>query len=371
MISRRRARFLVLLVFAWFYGALLFLYPKSFRLRYSAELRRDFFSLSREALREGGILGVVRVWAYAFSALVLTAIRQRRITLPMEQRVASAMVMVLQVAVIAVIVAMVSFWQAPPYAAPHPVAMTKQPGETPTYKARGYVWLTEKPNSKRVHVVKSGGASYDLRPPGRPEKVEAIKSATHTPSVAKEVIRRLELQMKPAELLDNLAIETKEWQDPPIPKHYASHGCCYLKSTSVTRTYKDTDPERAQRIVDMVGKVAFESSSRIGYEKARVPETPASPHPSKIALRNGLLTLVVGLALCLILKRRELKYVLSTRGAVRDATYYLWGRGYAYYLSLGQRISAKATAAVGIFLTVALSVASLIGGGGSKPAPFD
>src|ERR687894_564641 len=113
MISRHRARFLVLLVFAWFYGALLLLYPKSFRLRYSAELRRDFFGLSREALQEGGYLGLARVWAYAFSTLALTGIRQKRNTLPMEQRVASAMVMMLQVAVVAVIVAMVSFWLAP------------------------------------------------------------------------------------------------------------------------------------------------------------------------------------------------------------------------------------------------------------------
>jgi hypothetical protein len=69
MISRRRVRFLVLVVCAWLYVALLILYPKAFRLRYSRELRRDFFGLSREALREGGILGVVRVWSQAFSAL--------------------------------------------------------------------------------------------------------------------------------------------------------------------------------------------------------------------------------------------------------------------------------------------------------------
>jgi hypothetical protein len=180
--------------------------------------------------------------------------------------------------------------------------------------------------------------------------------------------------MKPSELLDNLAIETKEYVDKPGPKHYASYGCCYLKSTLVTRTYKDTDQERARRILDMVGKVAFESSSRIGYEKSRMykgPVVPAPPHPSNNALRNGLLTLAIGWALCLILKRRELMYVLSNRGAVRDATYYLWGKGYAYYLSLGQTISAKATVAVRLFVAVALSLASMVGGGGSKPSPFD
>ena len=158
------------------------------------------------------------------------------------------------------------------------------------------------------------------------------------------------LKVKPAELLDNLAIETKEYETKPGPKYFnASYGCCYLKMTAVDRTYKDTDRERAKRILDMVGKVAFESSDRIGYTKSLIPQSPATPHPSKSSLKNGLLTLVIGWALCLILKRREFMYVLSNRGAVRDATYYLWGKGYAYYLSLGQTISAKATAAVGIF----------------------
>ena len=92
---------------------------------------------------------------------------------------------------------------------------------------------------------------------------------------------------------------------------------------------------------------------------------------SAIKTGSWIERLAMGLALCLILKRREFMYVLSNRGAVRDATYYLWETRYAYYLSLGQTISAKATVAVRLFVAVALSVASLVGGGGSKPAPFD
>ena len=145
-----------------------------------------------------------------------------------------------------------------------------------------------------------------------------------------------------------------------------------MKSTSVDMTYKETNREKAKRVLNMVGKVALEKNDRIVYQKSKVWNYRAVvPPPPNNALRNGILTLVIGWALCLILKRRELKYVLSNRGAVRDATYYLWGKGYAYYLSLGQTISAKATVAVRLFVAVALSVASLIGGGGSKPAPFD
>jgi capsular polysaccharide biosynthesis protein len=279
----------------------------------------------------------------------------------MERRVAGAMVMMLQVAVVAVIVAMVSFWQAPTYEAS---LTTKQPGEM--HKATSMIWMTKKPNTTRVRVSNPRGAGYLIKPPGRPEKVEAIKNATHTPSVAKEVIRRLDLQMTPDELLDNLAFR--------IEKYPGDRNASRPRpSISVERTYKDTDRERAEQILDMVGKVALEKNDRIVYQKSRVfyPVTPPPPPPPNNAPRNGILTLVIGWALCLILKRRELKYVLSNRGAVRDATYYLWGKGYAYYLSLGPTISAKATAAVGLFVAVALSIASMVGGGGSKPAPFD
>jgi len=66
----------------------------------------------------------------------------------MEQRVAGAIVMVLQVALVAVVVAMVSFWQAPPYKAPEYIPMTKQTGEEPTYKAWTGIWILNNPNGK-------------------------------------------------------------------------------------------------------------------------------------------------------------------------------------------------------------------------------
>jgi hypothetical protein len=57
---------------------------------------------------------------------------------------------------------------------------------------------------------------------------------------------------------------------------------------------------RAIKIVNTVGEVASDFAARSGtltatvWEKATKPESPVSPHP----LRNGLLTLVVGLGLC-------------------------------------------------------------------------
>jgi hypothetical protein len=104
--------------------------------------------------------------------------------------------------------------------------------------------------------------------------------------VAGEAIQRLELEMTPAELLDSLTVEQIE-------------GTSFLRLS-----YEDTNPERAQRIANTVGEVfsEFVSERSAGdsqlratvYEKARVSYTPVSPHP----LRNGLLTLVIGLMLC-------------------------------------------------------------------------
>ncbi len=98
--------------------------------------------------------------------------------------------------------------------------------------------------------------------------------------VAEETIRRLNLDMTSAELLDNLTIEQVE------------------NTSFIVLTYEDTDPARATYIANTVGEVSSELISdgvQISvWEKASLPTTPVSPHP----LRNGLLTLVIGLVLC-------------------------------------------------------------------------
>jgi hypothetical protein len=43
------------------YGTLLVLYPKAFRRRYGAQMRRDFRELMLEGLEEGGAKELVRV----------------------------------------------------------------------------------------------------------------------------------------------------------------------------------------------------------------------------------------------------------------------------------------------------------------------
>jgi capsular polysaccharide biosynthesis protein len=77
-----------------------------------------------------------------------------------------------------------------------------------------------------------------------------------------------------------------------------------VEGTNFVRlTYEGTDPYEAARIAGILAEVASEHRVEVAstgsnitatvYEEARVPDGPASPKP----LRNGLLTLVVGLAL--------------------------------------------------------------------------
>jgi capsular polysaccharide biosynthesis protein len=112
-----------------------------------------------------------------------------------------------------------------------------------------------------------------------------VAGAIDTRPVAQETIRRLGLKMSPEELLGKLGIEQVE-------------------STNFIRlSYKGTDPARAKQIANTLGQVSSERISQIRvagsnitatvYEKALEPDTPISPTP----LRNGLLTLVIGLAL--------------------------------------------------------------------------
>ena len=133
--------------------------------------------------------------------------------------------------------------------------------QAPTYEATAQVWVDQKEGDQQTYVTVSGEA-IDSRP------------------VAEDAIQHLGLRMDPSELLDCLTVEKVE-------------------NTSFLRlSYTDTDPERARLIVNTVGEVFSEficdRSSEFTatvWEKAMIPTTPASPHP----LRNGLLTLVVGL----------------------------------------------------------------------------
>src|SRR5215217_2738144 len=130
---RRGSAFLLLLVeaSAWLYGALLVLYPKAFRRRYAAQMRRDFRELLREGLEEGGATELVRVWAQVFSDLVLTALKERS---PMLARLAYYLSVDPRIAAGAMVVAVVLVAAAVTWASSM---------RTPTYEASAQVWVDQ------------------------------------------------------------------------------------------------------------------------------------------------------------------------------------------------------------------------------------
>ena len=157
--------------------------------------------------------------------------------------------------------------------------------QTPTYEASVQVWVDQKPGDQQTYVSGSGEMIKTLPPKGEGLQaiIQPLVYAIEGRPVAEKAIGRLGLQMGAAELLDNLTVEQVE------------------NTTFIVLTYEDTDPVRAQQIVNTVGEVFSEfisgRSSQLTatvWEKAAVPVTPVSPHP----LRNGLFTLVIGLGLC-------------------------------------------------------------------------
>ena len=151
--------------------------------------------------------------------------------------------------------------------------------QTPVYEASAKLVVGQKASVRQdSDLVKPPAPTAEgLQEPAR-SVVEAIDSRP----VAEEVIQRLGLRMKPAELVENLSVEPE-----------VSPGFLQL-------SYKDTDPERAQRIVNTVGVGSSERiPEAIGsaditvtmYEDALVPGSPESPDP----VRNAALALMLGL----------------------------------------------------------------------------
>ena len=150
--------------------------------------------------------------------------------------------------------------------------------QTPTYQASAQVWVDQKQGDQQTNLAGTVEGLQTI--------ILTMIHAIDSRPVAAEAIQRLGLEMSPAELLDNLSIEQVE-------------------STSfIVLTYESSDAAEATKIVNTVGQVSSELISKRSaagsqltanvYEEAVVPTTPVSPHP----LRNGLLTLVVGLLLC-------------------------------------------------------------------------
>jgi capsular polysaccharide biosynthesis protein len=161
--------------------------------------------------------------------------------------------------------------------------------QPPTYEASAQVWVDQKPGDQQMGSLANQAGSGEMiktLPPkgaGLQAIIQPLVYAIDSRPVAEEAIQRLNLDMTSAELLDNLTVEQIE------------------DTSFIVLTYEDTSPVRAKQIVNTVGEVSSKLISDRSrtftatvYEKAAVPDSAVSPHP----LRNGLVTLVIGLALC-------------------------------------------------------------------------
>lgn len=178
---------------------------------------------------------------------------------------AGAVASVLVPVVVAVAVAVVGFMQPP------------------TYEASAEVRLSVPEHQEQ--------SDEQLNLAGSPEGLQALtltlRYAVDSPPIAEEVIRRLgsEAEMEPTKLLSNLTVDR-------------------VGVNSIFFTYEDKDSAAAAQIATTFGEVSSERISDTSVDgsrltatlvrKAAMPEDPASPHP----IRNGLLTLAVGWALC-------------------------------------------------------------------------
>jgi succinoglycan biosynthesis transport protein ExoP len=168
--------------------------------------------------------------------------------------------------------------------------------QTPKYEASAQVWVDQKQGPQQTNLAVSGEEIQTERLPqiriDIPEHRERLHElipvmpyAIDSRPVAEETIRRLGLRMEPAELLDKPTVEQVE------------------NTRFILLSYKGTDPVQAKQIANTAGEVSTELISERSaagsqvratvYEEAALPHTPVSPNP----LKNGLLTLVVGLAL--------------------------------------------------------------------------
>ena len=159
------------------------------------------------------------------------------------------------------------------------VAVAVNLQQTPQYEASIKVLISQKQNPGDTFDLAGDVAGLQLL---TLTLVEAVDSRP----LAKTVIEELDLKVTPEKFLEeNLSVEQ-------IPE-----------TQFVQVSYRNPDPERAQRVANTIGEMFSERISGVSpdvggitaivWEPAAIPEEPVSPDP----VRNGLLALALGLIL--------------------------------------------------------------------------
>lgn len=151
----------------------------------------------------------------------------------------------------------------------------------PTYEASALLMVGQKELSDgKIHLIPLAPAPETLQ-----QITHTMVVAIESRPVAEEAIRRLRLELSPDQLLNNLTVEQVE------------------TSQFIQLSYADSDPGRAEEVVNTVGQVSSERISNTSaaatnikatvYERAITPASPVSPDP----VRNGILAAMLGLML--------------------------------------------------------------------------
>ncbi len=161
--------------------------------------------------------------------------------------------------------------------------------QPPMYEATSQVRVERQQGDQQIELLANQAGSGEMiktLPPkgaGLQAIILALTHAIDTRPVAEEATKRLSFEVTEEEILDNLRARQVE------------------NTNFISLTYEGTNLPEAAAIANTMANVSSERISEAGnltatvYQKARVPDypTPVSPKP----LRNGLLTLVIGLAL--------------------------------------------------------------------------
>ncbi len=152
--------------------------------------------------------------------------------------------------------------------------------QTPTYEASAKILIGQR------DADESGGGNLKSNVEGLQEFAPTMAKALTTRPVKQEVVEQLGMPEEDAgALLDTLRAQ----QDPG--------------TTFVDVSYRDSDPKRAQLVVNTVGQVFSEQVSDLSpnvggvtatvWEQATLPQSPVSPDPA----RNGVVALALGILL--------------------------------------------------------------------------
>jgi non-specific protein-tyrosine kinase len=157
--------------------------------------------------------------------------------------------------------------------------------QTPIYETSVLVLIGQKQEANDVPT----SLQSDVQ--GLQQITETVATAATTNPIVDGVAQRLNLD------------------SPELPGSLSSE--VITGTTFVQVSYKDSDPERAQRIVNAAGDVLSERISEVSpgtssvtasvWQPAAMPESPVSPDPVRNVLLGMLLGVMVGLGLAFLL----------------------------------------------------------------------